>query len=160
MKNSLLILFLLTATVVSAQKTKQEKIHFKDINCEYDTLSWLYTQSEVKIENETSKEIVITEGAKKTLFIKLFTDKCECADCGEFHHMAITVDSLKQNEAYYLKADEVKWVYGNSWSSSKYITTWMGSITMIDEKNYEIKISELLGSTVIRTINLTISLEK
>jgi hypothetical protein len=132
----------------------------KDVECDYDTTAKLFSAVDMNVENDTLKNIIFTEGGKhKVLHLKVYSVKCDCADCFESNEIAINIDSLKINETRYFKASEVIWVYRNSWVKPKYITTYLGNITQKSDTDFELKISELLGSTVIRSISLKVKAE-
>jgi hypothetical protein len=156
----ILVFLLLTSlsNFAFSQKTKKQ-LHMKDVECDYDTTAYIYTDVNMRVMDEESKNIVFEEGNQKILSIKCFSVKCDCSDCFESNELAINIDSLKMNEVHYFKSSEVIWVYKNSWVKPKYITTYLGNITMKDKNRYELKISELLGATVIRSINLNVKVD-
>lgn len=157
MKSLLLIAFLGCSSLAFSQKVIKEQLHLKDVECQYDTSTILHLNSTLMIENEEKKNIVFqADGKNKILWVKVYSTQCDCADCFETNEIAINIDSLKLNELHYFKAKEVVWVYKNSWISPKYITAYLGNITQKSKNEYEIKISELLGSTVIRSIYLNV----
>jgi len=158
MRIVLILLLTSISNFAFSQKTKTQ-LHMKDVECDYDTTAYIYTDMSMRVMDEESKNIVFEEGKQKILSIKCFSVKCDCADCFESNELAINIDSLKMNEVHYFKASEVIWVYKNSWVKPKYITTYLGNITMKDKNRYELKISELLGSTVIRSINLNVKVD-
>lgn len=160
MRNLLLFAFIVTNTLAFSQKVKKEQLHMKDVECQFDTSAVIHLNSTLMIENEEKKNIVFqADGKNKILLVKIYSTKCDCADCFESNDIAINIDSLKLNELHYFKAKEVVWVYKNSWVEPKYITTYLGNITQKSKNDYEIKISELLGATVIRSINLKVKAE-
>jgi hypothetical protein len=132
----------------------------KNVECQFDTSAVLHLNSTVIIENDEKKNIIFqSEGKNKILLVKVYSTKCDCADCFESNEFAINIDSLKMNKEHYFKASEVIWVYKNSWVKPKFITTYSGKITQKNKTDYEIKISELLGNIVIRSINLNVKAE-
>lgn len=160
MKTILLFAFLSCTTLVFSQKVVKEQLHMKNVECQFDTSAVLHLNSTAIVENDEKKNIVFqTDGKNKILMIKVFSTKCDCSDCYESNEIAIKIDSLKLNEVHYFKASEVIWVYKNSWVEPKYITTYLGNITQKNATDYELKISELLGATVIRSINLKVKAE-
>jgi hypothetical protein len=153
---TLFFALMILGTVISKAQAKTEKVYVKDIDCTYDTTATYYEDGKVRIDDSSKIITVSAEGKNKILMIHVYSKECECLDCGESFQFAIKTDSLKLNQPLFLNSSNLTWVYSNSWIPAKLITSYLGTITQTDKNSYLLKLSELLGTSVIRNIQVTV----
>jgi hypothetical protein len=153
MQKILILLFLLPASLM-AQKT--QVLNIRNIDCKYDTTASIYPKSDVLLTTDAVKNIELTDGNKKILFLRMYSTECNCNDCSESNEIAVQIDSLQLGKTINLNSKNATWVYWNSWADPKFITAYLGNITQVKEHEFEIKLSELLGGVVIRTMHLRV----
>lgn len=152
-----LILFTLLSIVSIVDGQKIETVHVKDIDCKYDTTAIIKNKVKSNLHaHGTQLHLEFLAGENRFLYTKIYTTECTCTDCSESFELAINIDSLKLNEIQYLKKEEVIWIYDNAWIEAKEIKDYLGYIKLIGENTYEIKISEMLNATIIRSIQLKV----
>lgn len=158
MRTLMSIALLLVGIITQAQKI--ETVHVKDIDCKYDTVAILRNKVVQQLKNESNRlSIDYADGTHQVLSVSVFTTECTCNDCSESFDFAITIDSLEQDELHYLKKEEVVWLYDNAWIEEKEIKNYLGYIKYLGEHKYELKISEMLNATIIRSIHLNFTAE-
>lgn len=155
MRKLLTLTFLCIGIHLFAQKP--ETVHVKDIDCEYDTTAVVLSQSISSLVGDAQNlHIEFTKGNHKMLHVKVYTTECRCVDCSELFELALNIDSLILNEIHYLKREEVIWIYDNAWIDAKEIKNYLGYVKYLGDNLYELKISEMLNATVIRSIHLNL----
>lgn len=151
-----LLVLMVAVTVISKAQTKTETLYVKNIDCTYDTTAKYYEGASVRVDDSSKIITVSAEGKNNILMIHVYSKECECIDCGESFHFAIITDSLKLNQPLFLNSTNLTWVYSNTWIHSKLNTAYLGTITQTDKTGYQLKLSELLGTSVIRNIQITV----